>query len=235
MSHPYYQNTNQQYSSLEAKIRKNNINNFSADYFIQIAITKSDEKEIKKTSFDDPIGFHLEIGDFKKNLDILLKKEKINYITEGNIISFKIKNIFCKISLTEDNQKFETFEKIPPKKYRCFIHKFLCVYWIDEEEEYNLLDSKTLHLLLSSLYEYKEWMFKDLTLDDMYFSKQYKCFFIKDFRNIAPLKKNYLPLLKYTPINILHYKDLFTLGENTVNFEEYLQLSSQKNILEVSK
>ncbi|MEG2583539.1 MAG: hypothetical protein RSA27_03415, partial [Oscillospiraceae bacterium] len=33
--------------------------------------------------------------------------------------------------------KFDDFGKIPPQKYRCSINNFHCIYWIDEEEEYN--------------------------------------------------------------------------------------------------
>lgn len=224
----------QTYSKHPEIVLKNK-NNFTADYFIQVLKKKSDEKEITKTSFNDPIGLPLEKENFKKNLAIIFKNEKIDYIIDSNIISFKIGKFFCKISLIENDRRFEAFEKIPPQKYKCFIHKFLCIYWIDEEDDYNLLDSETVHLLLSSLYEQKEWMFKKLTLNDMYFSKKYNRFFIKDFRNIVPLKKNYLPSLKYMPINILHYKDLFILGENAINFEEYLQLTSQKEYLEETK
>lgn len=226
----------QKLEDIRNQIIEKNMTNFSIDQFIENSRKKTDNNLIIKDSVQKfIIAKPLEKTEFKKNLSILLKKEKINYITENDIISFKIGNLFCKISLIENNQKFDDFGKIPPQKYRCSIHNFHCIYWIDEEEEYNLLDSKIIHLLLSSLYEYKEWVFKDITLDDIYFSKRHKSFYIKNFRDIIPFKKDCLATLKYVPLHILYYKDLFVFGEETITFDEYLQLSSQKNISEVSK
>lgn len=213
----------------------------STDFNISEFLEMIDKKrsltyeEFKKVISESVSNPYLTPENLIKKIEILLKKFNTKHTLESDIISFKVNDYFCKISTIETNHKLEEFKKIPPHKYECKIHQFKCIYWKDTEEEYNLLDSEVVYLLFSNLYEYKDWMFKDITLDDLYFSKDNQRFFIKNFRGIVPFKKLCLFNLKYKPSNILYNKDLFILEKDPISYDEALELAPIQRDMEVFK
>lgn len=210
---------------------------FDIQEFFKTIEAKGDSsiEEIKKRIFESDNYPCLTPENLIKKIEILLRKFGTKHTFESNIISFKVNDYFCKISTIEINHKLEEFMKIPPRKYACKIHQFKCIYWKDTEEEYNLLDSEIVYLLFSNLYQYKDWMFKDITLDDLYFSKDSQRFFIKNFRGIVPFKKLCLFNLKYRPSNILYNKDLFILEKDPISYNEALELAPIQRDMEVFK
>lgn len=173
----------------------------------------------------------LSIEDIIKNSEIVLKSYNIKYISNNYSISFKLNNWFCIISKIEDNSAFRFFKQINPWIISVSLEKLSMIYWEDEEVEYNLLNTETLHNLFKSLYEYKNYIFEDLTLNDLYFSKKYNRFIIKDLKRILPTYSSKLKVLEYFPENILFDKNMFVLGEQPISFEDLLQFSDLKKIL----
>lgn len=168
--------------------------------------------------------------DIIENSEILLKNYNIEYTSNSYSISFKLNNWFCRLSKVENNSAFRLFNEINSSINFVPLENLSMVYWEDEEVEYNLLNIETLHNLFKSLYRYKNYIFEDLTLNDLYFSKKYNRFIIKDFKRILPASSSKLNILEYLPENILFGKNLFVLGEHPASFKDLLQFSDLKKI-----
>lgn len=174
----------------------------------------------------------LSTEDIIKNSEIILKNYNIEYTSNDYIISFKLNNYFCKLSKIENNPAIKYFlkNKFDLNITSILIEKIAMVYWEDEETEFNLLNINTLYNLFKSLYKYSDYIFEDLTLDDLYFSKNYNQFIIKNFKRIIPVSSSKFSTLKYAPENILSNNSLFVLGEQPASFEDLLQFSDLRKV-----
>lgn len=156
----------------------------------------------------------------------------VDFCFKNSIFSFKVGNYFFKFSSRTFDCRLEEFMRTIPYGNIFFLGNNLpLIYWQDEEIEYDLLDTNTLYILFESLVSYKNYIFKDLCLEDIYFSKIYGRFFIKNFENFVPVPWLNIPPLQYEPQNILNSKGLFKYGNTEINFNEALSFSPNKNIL----
>lgn len=218
---------------LLANLKKNKKTNLTPALFCEmISEQYTNSDRYHKTQGSYIYKAHtLSTEDIIKNSEIILKNYNIEYISNDYTISFKLNNWFCRVSKIENNPAIRFFEKVTPKITSILIEKVAIVYWEDEEVEYNLLNIEILYNLFKSLYKYSDYVFEDLTLNDLYFSKKHNRFIIKDFRRIFPLSSSRLSILKYFPENILFNTSLFVLGERPASFNDLLQFSDSKKIL----
>lgn len=114
----------------------------------------------------------------KENYSDYILSEKDFYIYKhkfGFIIIFEFKDLdYMKIiynKLCDLNLKANTLH----------YNYFSILIWEDYEEEVNYLDCKTLHNFFIDISNFKDFIFRKLTLNDIYYSKIHKKFYIKNY------------------------------------------------------
>ena len=117
--------------------------------------------------------------------------------------------------------------------YNC-PHNGTLLSWNDEEnnEKINYLDPQTLYKLFKGLCLYQPIFFENLKLDDLYFSKTYECFLVKNFTTLVTTQvvKFNSPSWTYHPKNILTGKSLFETLGNELIFSEVVELPTNSHL-----
>lgn len=85
-------------------------------------------------------------------------------------------------------------------------NSFFILIWEDYEEEINYLDCKTLCNFFMDISAFKEFIFRKLTLNDIYYSKISKKFYVKNFTKFILTNNLNISFneLYYNPKSILH-------------------------------
>lgn len=96
-------------------------------------------------------------------------------------------------------------------------------YWKEPSSETTLFSPKLICKLFAFLKHYKSFCFKDLNLENIYFSKKYNQFFFKtipDYINIQNFP--YQNSLSFNPRNILENQPLFSYKNNNISYIEFI-------------
>lgn len=204
------------------------------------------------------------VQNIEKEIKFFLESKEIKFEKHQNIISFKKENLFFKISSIQNNfnllffsQQLYIFSNIHtdinfitqlqwnqinhtnlPFLFQNF-NSFYYFEWQDEEEDKKLIDPHIIYKLFQDLNNaYSRYFIKDLTLNDIYYSKTYNRFIIKDFKTFIPLNipgfksLNISQNLEFIPKNILFNKCCFKNNEKELTYNEMIDLSTDKSQLQ---
>lgn len=97
---------------------------------------------------------------------------------------------------------------------------FILLIWEDDEKEINFLDCNVISKFFIDILSFKNFIFKSLSLKDIYFSSKYNRFIIKNFSKFIYLKDLNISEshLSYNPKNILLRKTLHTYIEEPLTY-----------------
>lgn len=134
-------------------------------------------------------NFLTQLKEIKKFDEIksLLNIREIKYTQNAveKVLSFKYEDIFYiafSKSLMISDQYFNYIKKLNSKDGIYLKGGGIIYYWRDEEElEVNFLDPNILYKLFLFMKKIKDIVFFDLSLDDIYFSKQSQEFKLKNY------------------------------------------------------